>query len=209
MPHFALKQTLDISGAIFSLLSTLLYVKADQRAWPVGLVAILINMTLYLLTGLYGDSSLEFIYLVSTFYGWYQWTRGDVHQPERAISRLSFKHGVTLLVLGTIGFLLTVYCLEHFTHSKVPYWDASTTILSLIAQWLICRKIFETWIVWFIVDALYVGLYFYKGIPAHSILAFVYSGTAVAGYWRWRYQLSKQARTAAINFSPGSTLGLK
>lgn len=180
---------MDIAGSIFSLLSTVYYVKADKLAWPFGLVAILINIFLYGITGIYGDTVLEFIYLLSTFYGWYYWTKGK-NKKALPITNITFQHSLILIILSTISIYVVSKCLIHFTNSQVPYWDAITTVLSLCAQWLTCRKIIQTWIVWFIVDAMYVGLYFYKGIPAHSILLLIYLGLAIAGYLRW-YRLMK------------------
>mgnify|MGYP000713545896 CR=1 FL=1 len=74
----------------------------------------------------------------------------------------------------------------------MPYLDATTTVLSLIAQWMVCKKIIENWILWFVVDAIYVFLYFYKDIPAHGVLLIIYLGLAVAGFIRWRKLMGKQ-----------------
>lgn len=177
---------MDITGSIFSLLSTIFYIKADKLAWPFGLIAIVINLSLYAITGIYGDSFLEFLYLLSTFYGWYYWTKKDSNNKKiLPITNITLQHAFILTLLSILGIVIVSECLIHFTNSQIPYWDATTTVLSLVAQWLICRKIIETWILWFIVDAMYVGLYFYKGIPAHSLLLFIYLGLAIAGYWRW------------------------
>ena len=186
-----IKHSLDILGSIFALISTLYYIKADKLAWPIGLVAICINGILYFQTGIYGDMSLEGIYFVSTFYGWYQWSRGGNNHAELEITHLTKNNAFLLTTIAVISISNPAYTLIHFTNSQVPYWDATTTVLSLVAQWLICKKIIECWIMWFIVDALYVGLYIYKGIPAHSVLLIIYLGLAVAGYIRW-YRLMKK-----------------
>lgn len=177
---------LDITGSCFAFLSTVYYVRANILAWPVGLIAICINLVLYGLTGIYGDMSLEVIYFVSSLYGWYQWShKNNNSQQQSSISNITLSHAMALVVFAIIGIFLTAEYLLHFTNSQVPYWDATTTILSLVAQWLTCKKIIQTWFVWFTVDALYVGLYIYKGIPAHSILLIIYLGLAIAGYLRW------------------------
>ena len=191
--NHTLIHSFDIIGSIFSFLSTVYYIRANKNAWPFALLAIFVNLSLYVLTGLYADGGKETIYLISSLYGWYWWTHGGKHQKEASITNITATHA--LLLSGIAGFsiyLLSLF-LMHFTNSQVPYWDATTTVLSLTAQWLICRKIIECWILWFIADLLYVGLYFYKGIPAHSILLIMYTGMAVVGYLYWR-RLARQSQ---------------
>lgn len=189
MSH-ALVHSLDIVGSIFSLISTLFYVKADWRAWPIGVCATLLNISLYSYLGIYGDMTLEVLYFFSMFYGWYVWLRGGKNHHAIAISTLTQQSFLYYLGLAMIGSVIVFFLLKHYTNSTVPYLDSITTVLSLIAQYMTCRKILECWILWFIVDAIYVGLYINKGIPFHSVLLMIYLGLAVAGYLRW-YQLKK------------------
>jgi nicotinamide mononucleotide transporter len=184
MPN--LIQALDISGAVFAFISTVYYVKADNLAWPTGLISSSFNIILFALTGIYGDMGCEVIYFVSMFYGWYFWTHSKGNQTERPITHLTRKQFFTLTTLALTGITLLSLFLWKYTNSQVPLWDASTTVLALSAQWMICRKIIQCWYLWFIVDALYIGLYFHKGIPAHGILFMVYLGLAIAGFLNWR-----------------------
>lgn len=186
--HSNLIYSLDIVGAIFAFISTIFYIRASVYAWPVGLVAILINLFLYAVTGLYADASKEGVYFISSLLGWYWWLHGSVNQKQLPITHVTKKYALVLTSISAFSILILSFLLMRFTNSQVPYWDATTTVLSLIAQWLICRKIIETWILWFIVDALYAGLYFYKGLPAHGILLVAYTVMAVIGYVVWSAQ---------------------
>jgi len=187
--------TLDISGAIFALFSTIFYVKADKWAWPLGAVATVLDASLYGLTGIYGDMILTGIYFISMFYGWYMWTHKSERSKNLEITHLTLKTGLILSAIAIGGIFVVSTLLKDFTNSQVPYLDAITTVLSLIAQWMVCKKIIENWTLWFVVDAIYVGLYFYKGIPAHSILLIIYLGLAVVGFIRWRNLMNKQQST--------------
>lgn len=64
---------------------------------------------------------------------------------ELPISNLSWRLAVILSVLAAGGIWGVAELLKHFTNSQVPYLDAVTTVLSLIAQWMICKKIIQTW----------------------------------------------------------------
>ena len=99
--------------------------------------------------------------------------------------------------LRTVPALAGVYAAAHiglyllltrFTDSTVPFWDAGTTALSVVAMWMLSRKLVEQWLVWLVVDLVTVGLYLYKDLPYTAGLYALYSALAVAGYLRWRRQ---------------------
>ena len=186
--HATLIHHLDIIGTFFSFISTILYIRASTQAWPLALIAISINITLYILTGLYADAVKEGVYWLSSLIGWYWWLRGGSNHQKLSINKLNEKQGIILAGIAGLGTIILAFSLIHFTNSQVPYWDATTTVLSLTAQWLICRKTIECWILWFVADALYAGLYFYKGLPAHGILLSVYTVMAIIGYFTWLAQ---------------------
>ena len=79
--------------------------------------------------------------------------------------------------------------LTNFTDSTVPYIDAFTTSLSIVAMWMLARKYVEQWLVWIVVDAVSAGLYFYKGIPFYGVLYAIYTAVAYFGYRRWLRQM--------------------
>lgn len=177
--------TLDWVGSILSFCSTVFFIKADVKGWQFGIAATLLNSFLYGWLGIYGDMSLEGMYFIMMIYGWYVWLHGGKHHDELTISHITVKHALILIVLASGAAYLLEAFLHYDTNSQVPYLDAITTVISLTAQWLTCRKIIESWILWLVVDAFYVGLFIYKGIPIHSILHALYVLMAVAGYWRW------------------------
>ena len=103
-------------------------------------------------------------------YGWYQWLYGGTNRSALPITTLNTKSTAILSIIATLSIAIVVLLLKFYTNSTVPYLDATTTVLSIVAQWLICRKIIQCWHMWFIIDSMYVGMYYYKGIPAHMLL---------------------------------------
>lgn len=192
---------LDFIGAIFAFISTIAYIRISPLAWPIGLIAIGIDIFLYWQKGIYGDMALQSIYLSMTFYGWYSWLFGGINKSELPITSLTPILAKLLAITAVIATTITFILLKELTNSQIPLLDATTTILSLIAQWLICRKIIQCWHLWFIIDALYCGLYIFKGIPAHASLQIMYLGMAIAGYYSWRKQKKGQITTTAVTIS--------
>ncbi len=57
---------------------------------------------------------------------------------------------------------------------------------SVVAMWMLSRKMVEQWLVWLAVDVVTCGLYIYKDIPLTAGLYGLYSVLAVMGYLRWK-----------------------
>ncbi|MCK4608783.1 MAG: nicotinamide mononucleotide transporter [Gammaproteobacteria bacterium] len=183
----------DLFGAVCSFTSTIFYMRINVLAWPIGLLSSSINIFLCLNKALYGDAGLHGIYLILTLYGWYQWKFGGQNHAELPISTISRQLFSKLMVIALIAIFSLVLVLKHYTNSQIPVWDATTTVLSLIAQWLMCRKIIETWVLWFFIDAMYGGIYIFKGLPFHGGLQLIYVGMAVIGFWHWKMQQNEAA----------------
>jgi hypothetical protein len=61
---------------------------------------------------------------------------------------------VLITIAATFG--MTVY-LQHIQDSA-PFWDALTTVLSIVAQYMLNKKFVENWYAWMIADLIYIPL---------------------------------------------------
>lgn len=185
------KLILQIAGVVLGLLYLWLEYRADIRLWIVGLIMPLVHGVLYYKSGLYADCSMQVYYVLAGLYGWLVWRNA----PKKQSKAVAIEHTPLRLIPALAGIYAAAHAalyllLTHFTNSTVPFWDAMTTALSIVAMWMLSRKLVEQWLVWLVVDIITVGLYLYKEIPLTAGLYALYSALAVAGYLRWR----KQAR---------------
>lgn len=95
-----------------------------------------------------------------------------------------------LALLGTAGAGLLGLALARHTDASLPFWDSSTTSFSLVAQFMQTRKWLENWIVWIVVDVVYVGMYVYKSLYPTAGLYAVFLGLAVLGLHEWKQSLA-------------------
>jgi len=183
-----LKLLLQIAGVILGLLYLYLEYHANIWLWVVGIIMPCVHGLLYFKSGLYADFGMQVYYIAAGIWGLAAWIIADRKSDlkEKAIKRTP--HRTAFILLVTYGCLHTgLYLfLRLFTDSNVPFWDGMTTALSIIAMWMLSRKYLEQWLVWLVVDAITVGLYFYKGIPLTAGLYLLYTGLAVVGYLKWR-----------------------
>lgn len=188
-----LRLLLQIAGVALGLLYLWLEYRAHIGLWIVGLVMPCIHGLLYYRSGLYADCAMQGYYILAGLYGLAVWARkgrknaagvsGErsariVHTPARQWPLLA---AAWMAAQAAIYWVLTT-----FTDSSVPFWDSLTTALCVVAYWMLSRRQVEQWLVWLAVDAVTVGLYFYKGIPLTAGLYLLYCVLAVAGYLRWR-----------------------
>ena len=182
-----IKWILQIVGAVLGLLYLYLEYKADIRLWIVSVIMPVVHGYLYFRSGLYADAGMQVYYVLAAVYGWWRWRYGKSRlEGIRVITFTPLRKIPVLIGLGAGAYAFLLWILLSFTHSTVPYWDALTTALCVVALYMLSEKWVEQWCVWLLTDAITVGLYLYKGIPLTAGLYLVYSVMAVAGYFRWK-----------------------
>ena len=184
---------LEWLGTITGALCVYLAAKESVLNWPIAIISVSVYIYIFYDAKLYGDTFLQFYFLATCIYGWYYWTFGKTTNltAERKVSKLSNKHW--LLILGLQIVLSTVlgYILDIKTDTDVPYIDAFCTIGSFIAQYLLTRKILENWLIWIVVDIVYIPLYIHKDLLATAFLYFVFLFIAAKGYLDWKKSMEK------------------
>jgi nicotinamide mononucleotide transporter len=164
-----------------------LTVRQNIWCWPVGVVMVSLYIYIFFGAKLYSDAGLNVFFLVMQFYGWYHWTRGPMEHATSlsAVTRLT-PRGWTWTAAGVAGWTAGVGSLmHHYTDAAAPYPDAFTTILSVIAQFLLTRKILENWTLWIVADIVYIGVYTYKALYWTAGLYVVFLVLCIQGYREW------------------------
>jgi nicotinamide mononucleotide transporter len=186
--------TTEVLGFVTGGWAVWLTVRQNIWNWPIGIANSAFYLIVFFQTRLYADMSLQGVYVVLGFLGWYWWLRGGQSQTQLTVSKtkplLAVALGVILLV-GTwsmTSFLLRV-------NDSAPFWDALTTVLSLIAQFMLTRKLFENWFVWITADVIYIGLYVYKDLYLTSLLYAIFMAMCIAGAIQWRRSLRRASLT--------------
>jgi len=180
------KLVLQIVGVALGLIYLYLEFKVNPWMWVVGIIMPCTQAVLYFKSGLYADSGMQIYYVGAGIYGLAVWLSGGKKKESGGIARTPGRMwlrlaGCCLLALAGLYFLLSC-C----TDSTVPFWDALTTALSIVALWMLSRKYLEQWLVWLAVDLISAALYVYKGIPLTAGLYLLYCALAVVGFIKWK-----------------------
>ena len=185
-----LKLVLQIVGTMLGLLYLWLEYRANIWLWVVGAIMPMVHGVLYLTSGIYADAAMQLYYVLAGLYGFVVWRLGATRKTKVvAIQHTPTRCIAPLVVAYAVLHVAMYFVLTEFTDSRVPFFDSMSTALSIVAMWMLSRKLVEQWLVWFVVDAISVGLYLYKGIPITAMLYTLYCALAIAGYMRWRREV--------------------
>jgi len=182
---------IEVFGALAGIVFLYLEIKENKYLWPVGILTSLMYIYIFFFLKFYADMALQFYYVAISIYGWILWNKHK-NSKELPISRLSKDLFYVLALSSCLIYGFILYILLNFTDSPLPYWDSFTTALSIVATYMLTKKILEQWLLWVVVNAVSLGLYIYKGLYPTSILFVFYTILAVVGYIQWRKSCSKK-----------------
>jgi nicotinamide mononucleotide transporter len=74
---------------------------------------------------------------------------------------------------------------ENIQEPQYPMVDAILTTASVVAQILLTRKKIDNWVIWVLVDVIYIGLFLMVGMYWTAGLYVVYTGIAVNAVFSW------------------------
>lgn len=186
---------IELIGAVLSFIYLYLSVKQKSSLWIFGFLCSLFYIVVFFRSKFYADMSLQFYYLVVSVYGWISWNSGKQKSgKELPVKRTPIFQAIILLMVATVIYFIYYLILINFTDSPLPKADSFTTALSIVATWMLARKMIEHWFLWIIVDGMSAVLYFYKELYPTAILFIIYTIMAIVGYIEWRKTL-KNATT--------------
>ena len=189
------------AGFVLSLAMVYCNIKEIHWGWPLAILSSILYGTVFWNSQLYGEASLQIMFILTAAWGWQQWLRGTASQPRitdaaenlapPAPSKLSittlqpaerrFVFFATLLAWPAFSFFL-----HRYTDSDVAIWDGLVTALSLLGQYLLGRKKIENWWVWMLVNALTVGLMVEKSLWLTAVLYGIFAVLSYMGLQAWR-----------------------
>lgn len=193
MLDFLTRNWFEISGVLISLIYLYFSIKQKIWLWPFGILSALFYMLIYFQSKFYADMGLQVYYFFVSIYGWYVWTSSKPGKTDEKasliVTRTSSQLWLSLSIVMLILWIGIFFILIKFTDSEIPAWDAFTTAASVIATWMLARKLIDHWLLWIIIDLVSMSLYIYKGLYPTSVLFAIYSIMALVGYRTWKNEM--------------------
>lgn len=204
LSHYSITEIIAVAA---SLSYVVLAAKENRYCWPAALVGSALYAVIFWQHKLLMDSALNIYYVAMAIYGWSIWSGGKARNkvsnktPTRTISTWKIStHCFSLAAIATLS-LASGYWLDRYSEADFPYLDSLTTWSSLLATWMVARKILENWIYWIAIDALSIYLYLNKALLFTSALFLLYVVIAVFGFLHWR-RVYQQQNAQQQNIGP-------
>lgn len=191
---------IEVAGVLTGIVCVWLAARNSIWNFPVAIVSCLLYVVVFLQARLYSDVGLQAVFITLSLYGWYEWLHGGPQHRELPVTRTTSRMWLALSAAGLAYAVGAGFLFQQYTNAAIPYWDSTTTAISLIAQVQLTRKKIENWILWVLVDAAYVAMYWHKDLYLTSGLYLVYLFLAAYGYWEWR-QLMLRRPAAELTLS--------
>lgn len=185
---------LEIIAVVFGVVAIWLASKGEVVNFAIGLVNCVLYGILFGREGLYSGMILQGIYFVINLYGLYSWRKPKVEaDKELKIMWLSWKERVWVLLIVVVTGVLwgmgvkwgAQLLPENIQEPQCPMIDAILTTSSVVAQILLTRKKIDNWVIWVLVDVVYIGLFLMVGMYWTAGLYVVYTGIAVNAVFSW------------------------
>jgi nicotinamide mononucleotide transporter len=178
--------TAELLGALLGVAMVGCNMRVNPFGWPLAIASSALYLLVFWRSRLYGDASLQVLFIVVAFWGWWQWLRGQQADGSTLVVR-HLRPRERWLALAAMALLwpATGFFLARATDTDVPWWDAFPTAGSLIGQWLLGRKYIENWPTWIAVNVVGVALFGYKGLWLTAGLYALFALLALAGWRSW------------------------
>lgn len=178
---------LELVAFVLSLWMVERNLRVHALAWPLAMAASALYGVLFAHSRLYGEASLQLVFITVAFWGWWQWLRGTGGDGQALrVGRLSARQRLQALAATAAAWPLLGLLLDHATDSDLPWLDALPTVASITGQLLLARKRLENWAVWLFVNVVSVVLFALKGLWLTVLLYAIFALLSVLGWRAWR-----------------------
>ena len=177
---------LEAAAVALGLTYLLLAVREQRLCWVAGGASSLLFLWLFQRAALPAQALLQGYYVAVAVHGWWHWGAADGDGAALAIRHWNArKHALALAAL----LLLTALSLAlREAPGTVALLDTAIGWGSVLATWMVARKVLENWLYWIVIDSAAALLYLYSALPATAALYLLYTLIAVHGWRRWRLQ---------------------
>lgn len=189
---------LELIGVLTGFVCVYLNAVENIWGWPIAIVSCAIYIFVMLAARLYADVGLQVVYVGLNAYGWYQWLFGGNNHKALRVTRIRRYELLALFPAGLVGTMAMYFYFSTQTDAAQPFWDSFCTAFSLVALYLQANKRLESWLLWILVDIIYVPLFFSRTLYPTAGLYVAYLILATAGFLLWRKSMHKTVVHAEV-----------
>ena len=193
--------TLGFIVAVTGIINLVLCAKGNIWNYLFGIIYNAIYVYISWKSKLYADSGIYLLYyLPMQFVGWASWKKNQ-NRDSGAVNAVHLTRKTALILLAATAVLIPLFAWllsQPFIGDSQPWLDATTTVVSILAMYMMVKAIAEQWYIWIVLDAAQVVKWAIATIRGeeHAALMLVmfafFLANAIYGLIQWN-GLAKQA----------------
>ena len=180
-----MSSTYEIAANAFNAGSILLAGLNSRHTWWTGIVGCGFYALVFCSAKLYADVTLQVFFLVTSAVGWWNWRHGRPG-TELPVRRTHPRFVAGWLLAGAGVAASYGWLLHRFTDAYAPFLDSVVLAFSVLGQFLLMGRRYETWWCWLLVNAIAVPLYAARGLTVTAVLYAAFWINAMVALGRWR-----------------------
>tara|TARA_B100001059_G_scaffold90687_1_gene89439 strand:+ start:282 stop:878 length:597 start_codon:yes stop_codon:yes gene_type:complete len=181
---------LESIAVLFSILYVILVARANIWCWVAAIISVSLYLFICFEAKLYAETGLQFFYLIMAIIGFFFWKESP-NKKQLDINELSISKHLLILFFGIVLTLILGYILTIYTQAKLPLLDSFTTVFSIIATFMVIKKILENWLYFIAIDLVSIYLYNSRDLQQTAMLFVLYTIIAFIGYYNWIHLMEK------------------
>jgi nicotinamide mononucleotide transporter len=175
----------EVAANVVNVVSILLATLNSPHTWWTGIGGCLLFCWVFLQSRLYADATLQIFFVVTSAVGWWNWLRVSAGEP------LSVQRTTTPMIAAYLAIAVAValaygWLLNSYTNAYAPLADATVLTLSVVAQFLLMARRYESWWFWLAANSIAAPLFLARGLNITALLYIAFWINSIVALVRWR-----------------------
>jgi nicotinamide mononucleotide transporter len=175
----------EIAANVLNALSIVLAGCNSLHTWWTGIAGCVLFGVVFFSAKLYADVTLQAFFVVTSAWGWWAWLHGRRGQ-QLPVRRTPPKVLFGLCLAGAVVATGYGSLLHRFTDAYAPFLDSVVLAFSVLAQFLLMGRRYESWWCWLLVNTIAVPLYLSRNLYVTAALYALFWVNAIVALVRWR-----------------------
>jgi len=181
--HLSLSWSItETIAVIFSIIYVILAAQKNIWCWFFAAISVMLYIYICWNAKLYAETTLQIFYLFMAGFGYRNWKHTG---KSFTITEWSSKKHFSIIITGAICTFIIGFFFTMYSNAEMPIIDSFTTVFSIIATYMVAKKILGNWLYWIVIDITSIHLYFNRDLHLSSILFAIYTIIATYGYFSW------------------------
>ena len=115
-----------------------------------------------------------------------------ISKGEKVVTRTPRRTALLMVAIALVSWVTLATITRRLPGAALPWLDAALVSISLVAQYMMTRKLLENWLLWIAVDVVYIGLFIDRQLPLTAMLYAVFLVLAIIGYVQWHRSAARR-----------------